>query len=131
MSLVSIVAYRNFNQQELEVLYAFKNHIEALIRKDRYSIDAFLAPTFQLIHMTGKVQPKNEFISEVMGGLLNYYSARLVNPQIEIRNNFARMIVDVEFDAMIYGARAPWTLHSKNIFQNVNYQWYFIKWDNM
>ena len=128
---VTIAANRNFNQEELEVLYAFKNHVEALIRKDKYTIEAFLAPSFQLIHMTGQVQPRNGFISEVMGGVLNYYSARLVNPHIEIYNNIAKMVVDVEFDAKVYGSKGNWTLHSKNTFQKVNNQWYFIKWDNM
>ena len=131
MSFVSISANRNFNQQEAEVLYAFRDHVDALIRKDQFSIDSFLAPSFQLIHMTGKVSPKSEFMGEVMGGILNYYNARLVYPQIQINNNFAFMTVDVEFDAMVYGARGNWTLHSKNTFQKINNRWLFIKWDNM
>ena len=131
MSLVPVVTSRKFNQQEYEVIIAFRNHVDALIRKDRGTIEAFLAPSFQLIHITGKVQPKNEFVNEVMGGALNYYQSRLVNPQVEVNNNFARMVVDVEFDAMIYGMRGNWTLHSKNTFQKVNNQWYFLKWNNL
>ena len=72
MSLVPVVTSRKFNQQEYEVIIAFRNHVDALIRKDRGTIEAFLAPSFQLIHITGKVQPKNEFVNEVMGGALNY-----------------------------------------------------------
>ena len=128
---VTIVSNRNFNQEETQVLYAFKNHVEALIRKDKYTIESFLAPSFQLIHITGMTQSKNQFVSDVMGGALNYFSARLVNPQIQVFNNFANMIVDVEFDALVYGGRGNWTLHSKNTFQKINNQWYFIKWDNM
>ena len=131
ISQVSIASNSNFNQQETEVLYAFRNHIEALINKDKYSIESFLAPSFQLIHMTGMVSSKNQFINEVMGGIFNYYKARLVNPRIQIVNNFAKMIVDIQFDAMIYGTRSYWTLHSKNTFQKLNNQWYFLKWDNM
>ena len=131
MTQVSISTNRNFSQEETEVLYAFKNHVEALIRKDKYSIEAFLHPSFQLIHMTGKVSPRNEFISEVLGGSLNYFKSRLVNPQIKINNNVANMVVDVEFDALVYGMRGNWTLHSKNTFQKINNQWYFTKWNNI
>ena len=131
MSKVSISTNRTFNLEENEVLYAFKNHVEALIQKDQYSIQAFLAPSFQLIHMTGKVSPRNEFINEVIGGALNYYRARLVDPQIQIYNNIANMVVDVEFDAKVYGMKGNWTLHSKNTFQKINNQWYFIKWNNI
>ena len=131
MSQVSISSNRNFNQQESEVLNSFRDHVDALIRKDKISIESFLAPSFQLIHMTGKISPRSEFIGEVMGGILNYFRARLVSPQIQIKNNYAFMTVDVEFDAMVYGAKGNWTLHSKNTFQKVNNQWYFIKWDNM
>ena len=130
-SSVPIVTSQNFNQEEKEVLIEFRNHIEALIRKDRASIEQFLAPSFQLIHMTGKVQGRNDFINEVMGGVLNYYQSRLVNPQIEINNNIAKMRVDVEFDAMVYGMRGNWTLYSKNIFQKINNKWFFIKWNNI
>ncbi len=101
---VTIISNRNFNQEETQVLYAFKNHVEALIRKDKYTIESFLAPSFQLIHITGMTQSKNQFVSDVMGGALNYFSARLVNPQIQFFNNFANMIVDVEFDALVYGS---------------------------
>ena len=131
MSSVPIVTSQSFNQQEKEVLIEFRNHIEALIRKDRAAIEAFLAPSFQLIHMTGKVQDRNDFINEVMGGILNYYKSRLVNPQIEINNNIAKMRVDVEFDANVYGMRGNWTLYSKNTFQKINNRWYFIKWNNI
>ena len=131
MSSVPIVTSQSFNQEEKEVLIEFRNHIEALIRKDRAAIEAFLAPSFQLIHMTGKVQNRNEFINEVMGGILNYYKSRLVNPQIEINNNIAKMRVDVEFDANVYGMRGNWTLYSKNTFQKINNRWYFIKWNNI
>ena len=131
MSSVPIVTSQYFNEQEKEVLIEFRNHIEALIRKDRAAIEAFLAPSFQLIHMTGKVQDRNDFINEVMGGILNYYKSRLVNPQIEINNNIAKMRVDVEFDANVYGMRGNWTLYSKNTFQKINNRWYFIKWNNI
>ncbi len=131
MSSVPIVTSQSFNQEEKEVLIEFRNHIEALIRKDRAAIEAFLAPSFQLIHMTGKVQDRNDFINEVMGGILNYYKSRLVNPQIEINNNIAKMRVDVEFDANVYGMRGNWTLYSKNTFQKINNRWYFIKWNNI
>ena len=131
MSKVSISTNKTFTQEENEVLFAFKNHVEALIQKDQYSIESFLAPSFQLIHMTGKVSPRNEFINEVLGGSLNYYRARLVNPQIKIYNNIANMTVDVEFDAKVYGMKGNWTLHSKNTFQKINNQWYFIKWNNI
>ncbi|KAG4094106.1 hypothetical protein H8356DRAFT_1695744 [Neocallimastix lanati (nom. inval.)] len=130
MSFVSISANKNFNQQETEVLHAFRDFVDALIRKDQSSIDSFLAPSFQLIHMTGKVSPKKEFIGEIMGGILNYYNARLVYPQIQIKDNFAFMTVDIEFDAKVYGAKGNWTLRSKNTFQKINNRWLFIKWDN-
>ena len=128
---VEIQSNTNYNQEEKEVLNAFKNHVEALIKKDKNAIEAFLAPSFQLIHMAGNAQPRSGFIDEVMGGVLNYYSARLINPQIQVENYFAKMVVDVNFDAKVYGSKGNWTLHSKNTFQKINNQWYFIKWDNM
>lgn len=48
-----------------------------------------------------------------------------------INNDSAKMKVDVNFDAKVYGGKGNWTLHSKNHFKKINNKWYFVKWDNI
>ncbi len=129
MSKTTIESKRTFNEEENKVLQEFKNHLEALIEKDKAAIEEFLAPSFVLIHKDGKSQPRDGFIKEVIDGVLNYYKARIIDPEIEIENDTANMKVDVEFDCLVYGNKGVWTLHCRNKFQKINNKWYFIIWN--
>ena len=131
MSKVEISSSKVYAGEENQILQEFKSHIEALIRKDKAGIEAFLDPSFQLIHMTGTVASKNQYVNDVMTGVLNYYHSKIINPEIEINNDTAKMKVDVNFDAKVYGGKGNWTLHSKNHFKKINNKWYFVKWDNI
>ncbi len=129
MSNVTIESKRTFTEVENEVLQEFKKHIEDLIKKDKSAIEEFLAPSFVLIHKDGRSQPREGFIQEVIGGQLNYYKSRLIEPEIEVENNIANMKIDVEFDCLVYGTKGVFTLHCKNKFEKVNNKWLFILWD--
>ena len=113
--------------QKIEENKDKENKIES---KDKSGIDSFLDSSFVLIHMSGNQEPKNQFINDVMGGVLNYYHSKIINPQIKINNNNAEMNVDVNLDAKVYGMKGNWTLHSHNTFQKKNGKWYFVRWGN-
>ena len=68
-------------------------------------------------------------VREVIDGVLNYYKARIIDPEIEIENDTANMKVDVEFDCLVYGNKGVWTLHCRNKFQKINNKYYFIIWN--
>ena len=130
MSNVELISSQVFNNQENELLNSFINFIQIIIRKDKQGMEAYLDPSFVLVHMSGNEEPKNQFISDVLGGVLNYYHSKIIEPKIKINNNQAEMMVDVNLDANVYGMKGNWTLHSRNIFQKKNGQWYFVRWGN-
>ena len=130
MSDVELISSKTFNNQETELLNCFINFIQALISKDKAAIQDFLDPSFVLIHMSGNNEPKDNFINDVMGGVLNYFHSKIIEPKIKISNDNAEMNVDVNFDAKVYGAKGNWTLHSNNIFKKKGGKWYFIRWGN-
>ena len=130
MSEVELISSQSFNENENELLNFFINFIQAIIKKDKSTMESSLDSSFVLVHMSGNEEPKNQFISDVMGGVLNYFHSKIINPKIKINNNSAEMIVDVNLDAKVYGMKGNWTLHSKNIFQKKNGKWYFVRWGN-
>ena len=130
MSEVELISSQSFNENENELLNFFINFIQAIIKKDKSRMDEFLDSSFVLVHMSGNEEPKNQFISDVMGGVLNYFHSKIINPKIKINNNSGEMVVDVNLDAKVYGMKGNWTLHSKNIFQKKNGKWYFVRWGN-
>ena len=130
MSDVELISNQVFNNQENELLNGFVNFIQAIISKDKQGMDSFLDSSFVLIHMSGNEEPKSQYISDVMGGVLNYFHSKIINPQIKINNNYAEMNADVNLDAKVYGMKGNWTLHSRNTFIKKNGQWYFVRWGN-
>ena len=130
MSEVEVISNQSFNGNEKELLNFFVNFIQAIIKKDKSTMESSLDSSFVLVHMSGNEEPKNQFISDVIGGVLNYFHSKIINPKIKINNNSAEMIVDVNLDAKVYGMKGNWTLHSKNIFQKKNGKWYFVRWGN-
>ena len=130
MSEVELISSQSFNENENELLNFFINFIQAIIKKDKSRMEEFLDSSFVLVHMSGNEEPKNQFISDVMGGVLNYFHSKIINPKIKINNNSGEMVVNVNLDAKVYGMKGNWTLHSKNIFQKKNGKWYFVRWGN-
>ena len=130
MSEVELISGQVFNNEEKELLNSFIVFLQAIISKDKLGMQNSLDPSFVLIHMSGKNEPKNEFISDVMGGVLNYFHSKIINPKIRINNDTAEMDADVNLDAKVYGMKGNWTLHSKNIFKKKNGRWYFVRWGN-
>ena len=129
MSKVTIESKKTFEGEEKIVLEEFKKHLDALIAKNKADIEAFLAPSFVLIHMDGRSQPGEGFVKEVIDGALNYYKARIIDPSIEIENNVATMKVNVEFDCLVYGNKGVFTLKCVNKFEKINNKWLFIIWN--
>ena len=129
MSKTIIESKTIFNEEQNKLLQEFKIFIDALISKDKDIMEEFLSPSFILVHMSGQNQPKEGFIKEVINGTLNYFKSKIINPEIKIENNIANMKVDIAFDALVYGMKGSWTLHSKNKFEKINNKWYFVNWN--
>ena len=130
MSDVELISTQAFNNQEKELLNCFINFIQALISKNKNVMDSFLDSSFVLVHMGGNEEPKSHFINDVMGGVLNYFHSKIIEPKIKINNDSAEMNVDVNFDAKVYGTEGNWTLNSRNTFIKKDGQWYFVRWGN-
>ncbi|WP_294609747.1 nuclear transport factor 2 family protein [uncultured Bacteroides sp.] len=83
----------------------------AMIDKDEKGLDEVLDETFALVHMSGVRQPKEGFVSEVLDGTMNYFSAEHVEFNIKIDGEHATMTGYSIVDAQVYGGeRGFWNL---------------------
>lgn len=60
---------------------------------------------FLLVHMTGMVQSKEDFIRSVEGGILNYFSAKHQNIRTELHDDTARLTGQSVVEAAVFGGR--------------------------
>ena len=128
MTKVSVITTKNLNKTQTEVLERFKEFQEAMINKDADKLNEIIGDYYTLTHMSGKTQTKEEFIDEVLSGVLNYYASKIYEPDILVNDDNARLIADVELDAKVYGIKGNWTLKTDLQMKKVNSVWLLNDW---
>ena len=82
MSDVELISKKSFSDIDSEIIDRFMEFQQALIDKDEAKLNEILTEKYELIHMSGKKQTKQEFIGEIMDGTLNYYKSEIIEPTI-------------------------------------------------
>ena len=128
---MEIICDKSFSDVDNEILDRFMEFQQALIDKDEAKLNEILTEKYELVHISGKRQTKQEFISEIMDGTLNYYRSEIIDPTILWDDKErATLIADVALTAKVYGINGKWTLDTTVDFEKVDGKWYFTKWDN-
>ena len=83
----------------------------AMINKDKAELERVHDDSFVLHHMTGMKQSKKEYISAIMGGTLNYYSAVHNDMKAAINGDTARLTGKSKVMAAVFGGgKHTWRL---------------------
>ena len=131
MSDVELICEKSFSEIDTEILDRFIEFQQALIDKNDVKLNEILTDDYELVHMSGKRQTKQEFISEIMDGTLNYYRSEIIEPTILWDDGQrATLVGDVTLTAKVYGIEGKWTLDTAVDVEKIDGKWYFTKWDN-
>lgn len=102
----------------------YKQMYEGMISKDETLLREVLDDSFVLVHMTGMQQSKEEFISAVMNGTLNYFSGRQESLSVEQSVDTAVMIGRSVVTAAVFGGgKHTWRLQQKCDLKKANGKW--------
>lgn len=107
------------------IIDLYRRENKAMVDKDIVTLNQILAPTMQLTHMTGYVQPKLEWIDQIQNGQMKYFSSVEENiKDIKIDGNHASLIGQNKVKASIWGSGvATWPLQMKVNFTKVDGKW--------
>ena len=131
MANVEIISEKSFSEVDGEIIDRFVEFQNALIDKNEDKLNEIILGGYELVHMSGKTQSKDEFIGEVMDGTLNYFKSEILDPTILWDDDEnASLIADVTLTAKVYGIEGKWTLNTIASFQKIGEKWYFGRWDN-
>lgn len=131
MSDVSLINHTELDSIQMEVLNKFKEFQQAMIDKDAKTLNSIMSEDYTLTHMSGKIQTKQEYIKDIIDGVLNYYHSTIINPNIVIlEDKYAKLNADVELDAKVYGIKGTWTLNTEILMEKIENIWILSKWDN-
>lgn len=75
------------------IIELYRQENQAMVDKDIVKLNEILAPSMQLQHMTGYVQPKLEWIDQIQNGVMKYFSSVEENiKDVKVDGNFASLI---------------------------------------
>ncbi|WP_081777204.1 nuclear transport factor 2 family protein [Ruminococcus sp. FC2018] len=109
-----------------QIIQLYKEMYTAMVNKDRAELERVHDDSFVLVHMTGMRQPKEVYISSIMDGTLNYYSAEHEHMQAEINGDTAVLIGKSKVTAAVFGGgKHTWRLQLRFQLVKKNSEWRF------
>jgi hypothetical protein len=110
---------------EEAIIGLYRQENQAMVDKDIVKLNEILAPSMQLRHMTGYLQPKLEWIDQIQNGEMKYFSS--IEESIKdakIDGNAASLVGQNKVKASVWGSGvATWPLQMKMEFTKSNGKW--------
>ena len=109
-----------------QIIQLYKEMYTAMVNKDRAELERVHDDSFVLVHMTGMRQPKEVYISSIMDGTLNYYSAEHEDMQVKVGDGTAVLIGRSRVNAAVFGGgKHTWRLQLRFQLVKKNGGWCF------
>lgn len=112
---------------ELEILDITRQLTQLMIEKNTEAIDKIVDTDFTLTHITGYVQSKAEWFSEIESERMKYYSYEEIKTTVKIDGSKASFIGRNLLDARIWGTRNNWRLQQTMELEKRNGKWMILK----
>lgn len=107
-----------------QIRQAYIKMYDGMISKDERTLREVMDDSFTLVHMTGMRQSKEEFISAVLNGTLNYYSAEHENMPVQVKDDTAVITGQSYVAAAVFGGnRSNWHLQQKCSLKKTDEGW--------
>lgn len=110
---------------EEAIVDLYRQENQAMVDKDVVKLNNILAPSMKLQHMTGYVQPKQEWIDQIQNGDMKYFASNEEQVKnIQVNGNHASLVGQNRVKASVWGSGvATWPLQMKMEFAKDNGKW--------
>lgn len=123
----TIMETDKIESDELQVLNITRQLTQLMIEKNTEAIDKIVDSNFTLTHITGYVQSKEEWFSEIESERMKYYSYKEVKTTVKIDGDKATFAGQNILDARIWGSRNNWRLQQTMLLEKPNGKWIILK----
>lgn len=117
----------NNKNDEAQILALVRQLTQLMIERNTIEMNKIFDKDFTLTHITGYVQPKEEWFAEIEKESMKYYSYREVNTSVKINGDKAEFIGQNILDARIWGSRNNWRLQQTMQLEKRNGKWIILK----
>ena len=108
--------------EQQEVIDAFLAMQQAMVSADHDALRSLVEDGTPFVHMSGAVQTKEEFISEV-GGPLTYFHSDSHIKRVDIDGDWAVVTARTALTARAYGAEGTFPINTNQDFHRVDGRW--------
>lgn len=112
---------------QLQILTVAQTLTELMIEKDIAGINKIVDVDFTLTHITGYVQSKKDWFTEIESEQMKYYSYTEVKTSVSITADKATFVGQNLLDARIWGTRNTWRLQQTMQLEKRNGKWIILK----
>jgi len=106
-----------------QVLEVTRQLTQLMIERNTVELNKILDIHFTLTHITGYIQSKKEWFSEIASERMKYYSYKEVKTSVSINGSKASFIGQNLLDARIWGSRNNWRLQQVMQLEKRNGKW--------
>ena len=113
------------NTNDIETIKEiYRQYWKCMINKDEEGLRSLIVNDYYLMHMTGAKQSADEFISGLLNGTFNYYSADHDDIQVTVDGETASMNGKSKVVAAVYGGiKSRWRLSGDFTLIKENGKW--------
>lgn len=117
----------NIEDDRNKILDVTRHLTQFMIDKRTVEINELLDSNFTLTHITGYIQPKEEWLLEIKNETMKYYSFTEITVSVNIDGDKAVFIGQNILDARIWGTRNKWRLQQTMQLEKRNEKWIILK----
>jgi hypothetical protein len=115
------------NAEKSQILDKTRQLTELMIDRNITGLNKILDAAFTLTHITGYVQSKEDWFSEIESERMKYYSYTEVQTSVKIEGDKAVFVGQNLLDARIWGTRNKWRLQQTMHLEKRNGSWIIVK----
>lgn len=113
-------------KNEEAVAQVVRQQIEGMLNQNINLLQEIIADDAKLVHITGAVQTKGEWLHAIKTGRMQYISNKEVLFQVTVHGSEAEVISRNELEARIFGFRNTWPLQSKTRLKKIDGKWQIV-----
>jgi hypothetical protein len=111
---------------EIQIIELTRQLTQNMIERNTLGIDKIVDADFTLTHITGYVQSKAEWFSEIESERMKYYTYQEVYTSVKIQGDKASFVGRNILDARIWGTRNKWRLQQTMQLEKRNEKWIIL-----
>ena len=105
------------------VVEVLDDYHRAMVEADTDKLRTLVARRFSLVHITGYVQPRDEWFEVIRTGHFDYHRIDIDEVVVRLDADVANVTGSGTFNATINGMHAPWRLRFTLVLAPENRQW--------